>query len=168
MQALRSCGHLELQVYRQLPDWRVGGYFVGDFFQGLQVVFFARDDNCEFYIFLRRGGLLVIKWLSPLPDITFANLQFWFWTFVILAFVVTVAVEWPIIWLVSQKGRGRFTRSVRSALLIHILSYAILFGYFWLLSGTTFLTKMKVVAAGEMGIINGYELYFISPEGDGC
>jgi hypothetical protein len=112
------------------------------------------------------GGFLVAGFLPSQVDITIQNIQSWFLAFVVLAFVVTLLIEFVFFWFALGSPEHRLRRTVTATLTVNGISYALLFGWYWIASGTSMLTQLEVVSVYEMKLPEPYALYYLSPEGD--
>ncbi len=91
----------------------------------------------------------------------------WFWTLVVVTYLVTLALEWPFVALCFRGSPDWFKRSLKGNLLVQTASYLVLFGWYWSASGTSLYTKMNVVAPEEMPLPDSVLVYYISDkEGD--
>jgi hypothetical protein len=112
------------------------------------------------------GGFLVAEFLPSQVDITIQNIQSWFLAFVVVAFVVTLLIEFVFFWFALGSPEHRLRRTVTATLTVNGISYALLFGWYWIASGTSMLTQLEVVSVYEMKLPEPYALYYLSPEGD--
>ncbi len=112
------------------------------------------------------GGFFVAGYLASLPDITIQTIQLWLLVFVLVAFVITLLIEFPFFWFALRFREHPLRRAIKATLVIHGVSYALLFGWYWMASGTSMMSKLEVVSADEMEVPGSYVLYFMSPEGD--
>ena len=111
------------------------------------------------------GGFLIVGRLSSIVEITIENIQGWFWLFVALAFVITLLVEFPFFWFALREKQDPVRRALKATSIVHGISYLLLFGWYWAASGTSMLTQLEVVSAGEIRPAAEYTLYFITPDG---
>jgi hypothetical protein len=112
------------------------------------------------------GGFLVAGYQPSLVDITIQNIQFWFLAFVVVAFVVTLLIEFPFFWFALGNREHHLRRALTATLAVNGISYVLLFGWYWMASGTSMLTQLEVVSADTMKLPEPYALYFLSTEGD--
>ena len=112
------------------------------------------------------GGFFVAGYLASLPDITIQTIQYWFLVLVLVAFVVTLLIEFPFFWFALRSRERPLRRALIATPVIHGISYALLFGWYWMASGTSMMTRLEVVSAEEFKVSEPYLLYFISREGD--
>ncbi len=118
------------------------------------------------YVSAWAGGSFVSRYLASLPDITIQTLWFWFVIFVLVAFVVTLLIEFPFFWLVLRSRENALHRALVATPVIHGISYALLFVWYWMASGTSMLTQLDVVSVDAMRVSEPYALYFISRDGN--
>jgi hypothetical protein len=88
-----------------------------------------------------------------------------FWGFVLLTYLATVLIEWPLVfWCFPKESRG-WKRSLKASWLVQSASYLFLFGWYWMASGTSIYTKMNVVGAGEIALADNVMLFYIGRDG---
>lgn len=112
------------------------------------------------------GGYLVVDWLASLPDIILPTLKTWFLLFVGVAFLVTLLIEFPFVWFALRSRALSWRRVAVATLAIHGVSYALLSVWYGLASGTSMMTRLRVVTPEEMNLPVACDLYFLSPEGE--
>lgn len=112
------------------------------------------------------GGFLVAGYLPSLVDITIHNIQSWFVTFVVVAFVVTILIEFAFFWFALGSREHRLRRTLTATLAVNGISYVLLFGWYWIASGTSMLTQLEVVSVDKMKLPEPYALYYLSTGGD--
>ncbi|MFT4176493.1 MAG: hypothetical protein QM627_07535 [Luteolibacter sp.] len=111
------------------------------------------------------GGYLVTSYLASLPDITIQTIRFWFLVFVLIAFAVTLLIEFPFFWFALRSRERSLRRALVATPVIHGISYMLLLGWYWAASETSMMTRLEVVSADEMKISESYALYFLSRDG---
>jgi hypothetical protein len=111
------------------------------------------------------GGALLLERLAPLVPVDLGNLRLWFWAFVGLAFMVTLIIEFPLVRLALGRRPNGWRLAVRGTLIVNAISYPLLFGWYWLASGTSLLTSVSVVRAAELGSAPEYVLYYLTMDG---
>lgn len=111
------------------------------------------------------GGFLISGALAPLPDMTIESLAYWFWGFVTIAFVVTLAIEWPFILYALRRQERPVQRALRATPIVHGISYSLIFVWYWLASGTSLLTQLHVVPPRDLAPAEKYAMYFIAQDG---
>ena len=112
------------------------------------------------------GGYLVTGVLPTLPDLTIENLRLWFAIFVATAFVITLLIELPFFWFALRPRENPLRRSLVATPLIHGISYTLLLGCYWMMSGTSMMTRLEVVPVNELKLSKPYSLYFITSDGE--
>ncbi|WP_309400366.1 hypothetical protein [Cerasicoccus maritimus] len=112
------------------------------------------------------GGFLFAKHLPSWTDITILNIQSWIVAFVILAFLITLLLEFPFVWFALRRSERKLSQTVMATIVVNIISYIALVGWYWMASGTTLLSDLEVVSFDDMAISEPCDLYFISLEGD--
>lgn len=111
------------------------------------------------------GGACIIGCFVRQTPMTIENVQFWFWMFVLITFLLTLVIEFPFVLLVLRKTEHMLRKSLWITLVINAVSYIFIFGWYWMLSGTGMITDLDVVSAKEMQAPAGYDLYYISQDG---
>ncbi|QQL43765.1 hypothetical protein [Sulfuriroseicoccus oceanibius] len=118
------------------------------------------------YVSAWAGAKLLSLATGVVPGLTIETIQFWFWVFVAVAFVVTLVIEFPFFWYALRPGDGRMRKALVATPVIHGVSYLLLVGWYWLASGTSMLTQLDVVTADEMALPDGYALYYLETDGE--
>ncbi len=111
------------------------------------------------------GGALFLQWLAPQVPVDIENLRLWFWAFVVLAFAATLAIELPFVRLALGRRPNGWRAAIRGTLIVNAISYPVLFGCYWLASGTSLLTSVSVVRAAELQPSRDYVLYYLTRDG---
>jgi hypothetical protein len=91
------------------------------------------------------------------------NGRSWFWCMVGVTYAMTLVIEWPFVGWSLRGTQQWFKRSMRSSLIVQSASYVILFACYWMVSGTSLYTRMKVVSPGEISMPDGVSVYYIEP-----
>jgi len=112
------------------------------------------------------GGFLLARPLSFIPDMTIENIRLWLCVFTIIAFLMTLLIELPFVWLAMRVQRRGLRRAFSATLVVHGVTYLLLIGWYWMASGTTMVTQLQVVPATDLLPGEQYALYFISPDGN--
>ncbi|MBK8476916.1 MAG: hypothetical protein IPL39_11595 [Opitutaceae bacterium] len=112
------------------------------------------------------GGATLLEGLALRVPANIENLRPWFWTFVALAFVVTLVVEYPMVRLALGRRPNGWRVAAKGVLLVNAISYPLLFGWYWLASGTSLLTGVSVMRAEELQPSPEYALYYLTTAGD--
>ncbi len=98
-------------------------------------------------------------------DLNIETIRFWFLVFVLATFVVTLLVELPFFWFCLRQEEASWRRALHATPVIHVISYGLLFGWYWMASATSLMSEFEVVRADEMEMAKPYSLYFLSLEG---
>ena len=112
------------------------------------------------------GGFLVAGYVHSSVDITVQNVQYWFQAFVLVAFIFTLLLEFPLFWFVLGSRERRLHHALKATVAVNGISYLLLFGWYWMASGTSMMSDLEVVPSHEMEVAEPYVLYFISRDGD--
>ena len=92
------------------------------------------------------------------------NAWFFYWKIVIIAYIATLILEWPFVFLCLSKTKNKLKKSIYGTLIIQSISYLLLFGWYWIISPPTLYTKMKIVPISEISLPENITLYFIKDE----
>lgn len=112
------------------------------------------------------AGFFVMGWLTGLPEITIENVRGWLALWFFVAFWFTLLVEFPFVWLALRPRACLLREACKAALLVNGISYALLFAWYWLPSGFSMITWLKVVPPSEMRPPETFALYYLSMAGD--
>jgi hypothetical protein len=88
----------------------------------------------------------------------------WFWTLVVGTYLMTLVLEWPFVAFCFRPSAGWFKRSLKGNFLVQTASYLLLFGWYWMASGTGLYTQMHVVPPGDISMPPSVLLYFIGEQ----
>jgi len=111
------------------------------------------------------AGAFLLGWGADLPDVTIENVRGWFAAFVIVAYVVTLAIEYPFFWFVLRGQARPGVRAVKATVVVNAISYGALFAWYWLASGTSMMTQLDVRPVAELSPPEKCALYFLTPDG---
>ncbi len=84
------------------------------------------------------------------------------WLLIAASYLLTLLVEWPFVALCFRGTQRWFTGSIKGSVLVQSASYVLLFGGYWLLSGTSLYTNMSVVLPGQISAPRGVVMFFIA------
>ena len=112
------------------------------------------------------GGAFIIGNLANQVSVNIENVQYWFWRFTFLAFLITLFVEFPFILFAIRKIKHALIKSIIATVLLHCISYSLLLGWYWGASGTSMMAELDVVSVAQMQVPEGYNLYYIAPDGN--
>lgn len=81
---------------------------------------------------------------------------------IFIAYLLTLILEWPFIAFSFKRTQGWLRGSLKATLLIQTLSYLLLFGGYWMVSGKTLYTDTTIVPAAQVTFPEGVQLFYIS------
>jgi hypothetical protein len=87
----------------------------------------------------------------------------WFWCMVVVTYIMTLIIEWPFVAWTLRGTRDWFKLSLRSSLLVQSASYAVIFGWYWMFSGTSLYTQMNIVSPSDLSLPDSVLVYYIDP-----
>jgi len=108
------------------------------------------------------GGLFIRGAIVKVLPMDLTNGWQWFWIMVVVTYCLTLVLELPFIAWGFRGAQGWLKRSVRASLLVQSSSYILLFGWYWMASGTSLYTKMHVVAPEDLALPESVLVYFIA------
>ncbi len=117
---------------------------------------------CANYFSAWIGELFLNHQITKTLPFDLYNAWHWIWFMVVLTFLITLVLEWPLVFICFPNEQNRFKKSLWGNLLVNSLSYFLLFGWYWLASGTGLYTKMNVVRPSEITFPKNGIVYFIS------
>jgi len=112
------------------------------------------------------------KWFIESPycvnftgDLTIENLVPVFWKMVYVLFFITLIVEFPFFVAVLYKRKWLIPKAVATTLIIHCISYYLLFHFYGGTHRINMVTECEVVTVDQMQTDQKYDLYYISADG---
>jgi len=81
------------------------------------------------------------------------------------SFLLTVLIEWPFYWLAMGPRSGGWKRSLRATLLVNVVSYILLAGWYWTASPKPFDWGGSLCRASEMTAMPDARVFYLSPDG---
>ena len=111
------------------------------------------------------AALLLTGRFSQYPAITIETVRVWLAIAALLSFLLTLAIEYPFFWLLLRPHKRPRLTALKATLLIHGISYLLLFGWYSLSSQTTLLTQTRVVPAAQIQPRLPFTLSYLSPDG---
>lgn len=109
------------------------------------------------------GGLFIRGAIVAALPMDLNNGWFWFWVMVVVTYGLTLLLEWPFVAWGFRGTQDWLKRSVRASVLVQSCSYILLFGCYWMASGTSLYTKMHIVAPKDLSLPESVLVYFIAP-----
>lgn len=84
------------------------------------------------------------------------------WLRIAATYLVTLVVEWPFVAMCFRKSPRWLSNSVKGSFLVQSASYAVLFGGYFVVSGTSLYTGMQVLRPEQVPAPRDVVMYFIS------
>jgi hypothetical protein len=162
-------------MWAEMLHLAIGNLIIG-IFEGLILawIFKLRKGICVLamipanYFSAWVGGLFLNSKITTALPFDIYNAWRWIWVMVVFTYLMTLILEWPFVFFCFRKEPDRLKRSLRGNLLVNSLSYVLLFGWYWMASGTTLYTKMNVVQLSEIKFSDHGLVYFISETNGVC
>lgn len=100
----------------------------------------------------------LVEWFFQEP---LYQVQVIVWVCIAVGIAMTLALEWPFVWLALGGTRDRLVRSLKALLLVHAVSITCLFGWFWPPSSNTLGREVRVVRDlnVEADLLQGWVYY---------
>lgn len=109
------------------------------------------------------GGLFIRGAIVEALPMDLTNGWFWFWFMVVATYGLTLLLEWPFIAWGLRGTQNWLKRSIRASFVVQGASYVLLFGWYWMASGTSLYTKMHIVAPQDLSLPESVLVYYIAP-----
>jgi hypothetical protein len=110
------------------------------------------------------GGLFLRGAAVRMLPLDLNNAWKWFWIMTLLTYAMTIVLELPFIIPLLKHSEHVLRRGLRASVVVQSASYAILFGWYWMASGTSLYTRMHIVAPDQLALPNDIRVYFISAQ----
>ncbi len=113
------------------------------------------------------GGVFLANAIAHALPMDLNNGWRWLWVMVGATYCITLLMEWPFVAWCFRGKRDWLTRSLQGSLVVQSASYVVLFGWYWMASGTSLYTEMNIVAPADLSLPESVLVYYISPsDGD--
>ncbi len=110
------------------------------------------------------GGLFLRGAIVHALPMDLTNGWRWFWIMVVVTYCMTLVLEWPFVAWCFRGCQDWFRSSLKASLVVQSASYVLLFGWYWMASGTSLYTKMQIVQASDLSLPESVLVYFIAPK----
>jgi hypothetical protein len=148
-----------------------GNLIIGIFEGNLLAKFFGISKRkCIWLLILANyfsawlGGFFIAKAMAKTLPMTLHSAWSSLWSMVLVTYVLTILLEYPFV-AISFWGKPSWLRkSLLGSLLVQTVSYTILFGWYWIASGTSLYTKTDVVELSSISLPEKVLVYFISAD----
>lgn len=110
------------------------------------------------------GGLFIAGGISRSLLLGLYNAWPFFWFMVLVTYVITLALEFPFVAMAFRGDPSWLRKTFRGSVLVQTVSYVLLFGWYWLASGTSLYTKTDVVDLSAICLPDKVSMYFISAD----
>jgi hypothetical protein len=112
------------------------------------------------------GTFILHLLIVPALHLDIYNVLLFLWLLVIFTYLMTLVLEFPFVALVFRKDAKWFSKAVKGSLIIQTISYAVLFGWYWLASDASLVTDTEIVNPSEITLPGDVVIYYISPDHD--
>ncbi len=110
------------------------------------------------------GGLFLRGAIVRAFPLDLNNAWLFFWAMAGLTYLITIALEFPFVASALRRDPEWLRKSIRGSLVIQTVSYLLLFGWYWLASGTSLYTRMEIVQLSAMSLPEKVLMYFIAAD----
>ncbi|MCI5142428.1 MAG: hypothetical protein D3909_12075 [Candidatus Electrothrix sp. ATG1] len=108
------------------------------------------------------GGFLIGNAVAKVLPMGLYSAWPLFWFMVLVTYVLTLLLEFPFVALALRGDSAWHRKAICGSFIIQSISYVILFGWYWLASGTSLLTKTEIVELSSISLPEKILVYFIS------
>jgi hypothetical protein len=108
------------------------------------------------------GGLVIGNAIAKVLPMGLYTAWPLLWFMVFVAYILTLLLEFPFVALAFRGDTLWRRKSIRASFLIQSISYVVLFGWYWLASGTSLCTKTEAVELSSISLPEEVFVYFIS------
>ncbi len=108
------------------------------------------------------GGFVIANGVGRALSVGLETAWAFLWGMVAFTYLFTLVLEFPFVALAFRGDPHWMRKSISGSFLIQTLSYGILFGWYWLASGTSLYTQTKVVDISSISLPEKVLVYFIS------
>ena len=109
------------------------------------------------------GGFFIGGAIARAVPMDLNNGWMWFWIMVLVTYCITLVLEWPFFAWCFRGTQDWLKRGMRATLLLVSASYIVLFGWYWMASGTSLYTKTHIVAPADLSLPASVVVDFIAP-----
>jgi hypothetical protein len=108
-------------------------------------------------------GACILSTISNDFPLTLTNAWIFLWFMVFVAYILTLILEFPFAIFVFIGSVSWFRKAVQATLLVQTVSYVLLFGWYFMVSGTSLYTGTEV-SVSSMSLPDDVSVYFTSAE----
>jgi hypothetical protein len=109
-------------------------------------------------------GACILPTISNDFPLTLTNAWIFLWFMVFVAYILTLILELPFAIFIFIGHVSWFRKAVHATLLVQTVSYVLLFGWYFMASGTSLYTKTDIVPVSSMHLPKDVVVYFTSAE----
>jgi hypothetical protein len=110
------------------------------------------------------GGLFLGDLIVRALPLNLYNAWFFFWAMVVLAYFMTLVLEFPFVASLFRNDPQWLRKSIKGSVIVQTASYLLLFGWYLLASVTSLYTQMKVVQLSAISLPENVLVYFIAAD----
>ena len=112
------------------------------------------------------GGVILAHLIADKLALDLYNARRWLWCLVVVTYFLTLLLEWPFVALCLRKTDGWLRKSIVGSVVVQSASYLVLFGWYWMASGTSLYTDLTVVRLSDLSLPKDAMVYYIAESGE--
>lgn len=97
-------------------------------------------------------------------DVTLYNVRSVVWVMIAVAYIVTLAMEWPFVFASLWGTEKPLRRSLTASLFVQSISYVLLFGWYGMVSVNSMFSELTIVPPDQIALPADVRLYFIDAQ----
>ena len=103
--------------------------------------------------------------IAPLYNLY--NVRVMFYVFTVVAYLLTIVIEWPFIAILFKGDVQWLPKSIKGCILVQTISYILLFGGYYRVRTTPFYKEIKIVKLSQLSLPENVIVYYIdASDGD--
>ena len=108
-------------------------------------------------------GMVLLRAMA-VPQPTIVTIALWLSAAVAIAFLITLAIEFPFVLVLGKGQRLPWRRVARAVLITHLISYTVLAAWYGSASRMTFMTGLTVVPAADLAPSEQIAVWYLSSD----
>jgi hypothetical protein len=149
----------------------IGNALIGLFEGALLIKFFSLRKGRTIWLLIAAnyfsawiGGWLVCGPIVRMLKLDLNNAWPWFWSLVVVTYLMTLVLEWPFVALSFHGSKDWFKRSLKGNLLVQTASYLLIFSWYWMAGHASLYTQTHLVSRDDISLPKSVFVYFISDQ----
>jgi len=105
------------------------------------------------------GYVLINFQIDPLFNLH--NVRFMLYVFIVVAYLLTILIEWPFIAILFKGDTRWLSKSIKGCILVQTISYILLCSGYWIVRTTPFYKETKIVQLSNMELPENVMVYYV-------